>query len=312
MYYKSPEDDNMKLSMEESGFLDAFDHLDTKFLDKHQKTKLDLFVLKINSNEFDYSSLKDILLEPVIDFALSRVVKEKYAGKPAHLSKKAREKFIDYIRNKGELGELLLYCFLETHLKAPKILTKLELKTSTSHYVNGSDGVHFLKLPNGNYQLIFGESKTKQGLNAALGDALKSIYEFKNEINTKGKTKSGLPYEKGLISDHLLKETFTKEEGEFLENILYPKKDSNFEVDDAFGIFIGYEIEITQEDKKLGNTEFREKIKTNIKKEISSQLKHIQDKILEHDLCGHHFYFYILPFTELDENRRSIQKDITQ
>ena len=44
-------------------------------------------------------------------------------------------------------------------------------------------------------------------LTAAISDAFKSIYEFKNEINSKGKTKSGLPYEKSLISDHLEKET---------------------------------------------------------------------------------------------------------
>jgi hypothetical protein len=42
------------------------------------------------------------------------------------LSQKARGKFIDYINNKGgELGELLLYCFLESHLKAPKILSNI-------------------------------------------------------------------------------------------------------------------------------------------------------------------------------------------
>ena len=55
--------------------------------------------------------------------------------------------------------KLLLFCFLESQLKAPKILSKLELKTTSGLYVNGADGVHFLKLEDGNYQLIFGESK---------------------------------------------------------------------------------------------------------------------------------------------------------
>ena len=64
-----------------------------------------------------------------------------------------------YKRQDGELGELLLFCFLESQLKAPKILSKLELKTTSGLYVNGADGVHFLKLEDGNYQLIFGESK---------------------------------------------------------------------------------------------------------------------------------------------------------
>lgn len=48
---------------------------------------------------------------------------------------------------------------MESQLKAPKILSKLELKTTSGLYVNGADGVHFLKLEDGNYQLIFGESK---------------------------------------------------------------------------------------------------------------------------------------------------------
>mgnify|MGYP002230035197 FL=1 len=88
----------------------------------------------------------------------------------------------------------------------------MELKTSTSHYVNGADGVHFLELPDGNYQLIFGESKHIKKLGRAIGDALKSIYSFKNGINDQGNQKSGIQYEKSLISDNLFKETFSEEE----------------------------------------------------------------------------------------------------
>ena len=157
-----------------------------------------------------------MLLDPVIDYSISRQVKERYKNRPVTLSKKAREKFVEYARNNGELGELLLFCFLETHLGAPKILTKLELKTSTSHYVNGADGVHFLKLPDGNYQLIFGESKTYQDIDGAIRDAFKSIYNFKNGINDKGNQKSGIQYEKSLISDNLFKEAFSDEERDFL------------------------------------------------------------------------------------------------
>jgi len=202
----------MEISLKESDFLGSFDLLWSKDLDKYKKNKLNLFVLKINSNEFDYDLLIEMLLDPVIDYSISRQVKEKYRNRPATLSKKAREKFVEYARNNGELGELLLFCFLETHLGAPKILTKLELKTSTSHYVNGADGVHFLKLSDGNYQLIFGESKTYQKIDAAIRDAFMSINNFKNGINDKGNAKSGIGYEKSLISDNLFKESFSDEE----------------------------------------------------------------------------------------------------
>jgi len=301
----------MDLSLTDFDFLDSFNQLNEYTIDKHNKNKLNVFMLKINANMFDYKYLQDSLLEPLVDFSLSRTIKEEYKHKPAHLSKKAREKFIEYVRNKGELGELLLYCFLESHLKAPKILSKLELKTSTSHYVNGSDGVHFLKLDNGNYQLIFGESKTIKNLTSALSYAFKSIDEFKRGVNTKEKNKSGLTYEKSLISDHLTKETFSDEEKKFIKNIIYPSRKNDIETDDAFGIFVGYEIKISETDIKLPNDVFRKKIQDQIQTEIASKLTHITKKIEQYKLYGHNFYIYILPFTDLDDNRATIQEIIT-
>lgn len=301
----------MELSIKDFDFLDSFDHLGSHALDENFKNKLEFFVLKVNANEFDYTSLKRNLIDPMIDFSLSRKVREKYSGKPGTLSAKAREKFVEYIKNKGELGELLLYCFLETHLKAPKLLSKLELKTSTSHYVNGSDGVHFLKQSDESYQLIFGESKTIAGLTAAITDAFKSIYEFKNCVNSKGSKKSGLPYEKSLISDHLEKETFSSDQRDFIERIIYPSRESSFDVDDAFGIFVGYETSVCDEYKNLSNKDFRERIKSQVDKEVRASFSHIINKIDEFKLNGHNFYIYILPFTDLDKNRKILQKGIS-
>lgn len=302
----------MEISLKESDFLESFDLLWSKDLDEYKKNKLNLFVLKINSNEFDYELLIDMLLDPVIDYSISRQVKEKYKNKPATLSKKAREKFVEYARNKGELGELLLFCFLETHLGAPKILTKLELKTSTSHYVNGADGVHFLKLPDGNYQLIFGESKTYQDIDNAIRSAFKSIYNFKNGINDKGDEKSGIRYEKSLISDNLFKETFSDEERAFLDTLIYPTKERKFDVDDAFGIFIGFQINISEEEKALPTTDFRELIKKRVSDEVSKYLESIQQKIIDNKLQGHNFYIYVLPFTDIDSKRTKIMEAITK
>ena len=160
----------MELSIGENNFLQSFIHIDTQQLSN--KNKMDIFMLNSNANEFDYKSLERNLLDPIITYSLSRKVQQKYKNSAATLSKRAREKFKEYSKNTGELGELMLYCFLERHLKAPKILSKLELKTSSQLYVNGSDGVHYLKLEDGNYQLIFGESKMYQDLGIAIERAL--------------------------------------------------------------------------------------------------------------------------------------------
>lgn len=302
----------MELSIPNTDFLNAFNHAGSYKLDEHEKNAVELFILRTSSNEFDYDQLKMKLLDPMISYSLSRKVKEKYAKTPGPLNYKAREKFIDYLNNKGEIGELILYSFLESHLKAPKILSKLELKTSTSHYVNGSDGVHYLKLENGDFQIIFGESKMIADLTSAITNAFKSIWEFKNEVNSKGDEKSGLPYEKGLISDHLDKETFNDEEKSFLEKIIIPVKENDFEVDHAFGVFIGYEIEISDEQIKLPNKDFRELIHDSIKKEIEGKFEHIRKKIDDYKLFGHNFYLYILPFTNIAESNQELTKGLTK
>ncbi|MFW6676676.1 DUF1837 domain-containing protein [Lacrimispora sp. AGF001] len=300
----------MNISMNGTDFLSSFDLLMETSLDEYKKDRLCLYALKINANEFNYCNLESSLIDPVIDYALSREIKKKYQGKSGTLSKKARKKFKESNKNDGELGELLLYCFLESHLNAPKILSKLELKTSTSLYVNGADGVHFLELNDGNYQLIFGESKMYQKIGGAFDNALKSIYEFKNEINGKGDSKSGIKYEKSLISDNLTKESFNDDEKKFLWSLIYPSENSSFYVDDAFGIFVGFEIEVLEKEKGMKNSDFRIMIHERIKDAVNSCLVEIKEKIISYELQGHDFYIYVVPFTEIDKNRKEILEEV--
>ena len=297
----------MELSIGENDFLSSFEHIKSE--DISNKNKLDVFILNANANDFDYKLLERNLLDPIITYSLSRKVKEKYKNRAGILAKEAKDKFKNYNQNEGELGELLLYCFLETHLGAPKILSKLELKTSNKLYINGSDGVHFLKLVDGNYQLIFGESKMYTNLGDAIENALESIKEFKEEVNKKGEKKSGITFEKSLISDNLEKE-FDKEDEEFLTKLVYPSLENDFYVDNAFGIFIGFQINITEDDRKLDNIEFRKIIKEKVIDEINKKQETINTKIENKNLVGHNFYIYIVPFTEIEENRKEILGEV--
>lgn len=298
----------MEIGIKNEKFMEAFDKVWTKPV--LNKNKLNLFVLKINANEFNYELLEERLIDPMINYSVSRMVREKYRDEPGTLSKKARQKFRTIEKNTGELGELLLYAFLEAHLKAPKILSKLEMKTSNNMYINGSDAVHFLKLDNGNFQLIFGESKMYKKFGTALDQALESISNFKKGRNANGDAKTGMQFEKTIISDNLCKEVFSEEEKKFIESIIYPKEDTDFYTDDAFGIFIGYEINITEEEKMLENGEFRNKVKGKIDLQISKQITKIESKIKEKNLTGHNFYIYVLPFTEIDKKRVEILNEV--
>ena len=72
----------------------------------------------------------------------------------------------------GELGEILLYLFLEQDLQAPKLFSKVELKSSTNDYVKGADGIHFKfrndSVGNKILQLVVGEAKIKNDLKMEL------------------------------------------------------------------------------------------------------------------------------------------------
>lgn len=269
---------------------------------------VDLFLLPINARNFDDEYVANNLLESVADYALSWSYRENNKDKAMLISQQARAKFRDFQNNKGELGELLLFCFLEGHLEAPKILTKLELKTSNQMYVNGSDGIHLKKISNNSYHLIFGESKMYKDLSAAFKKAFESIHDFKYKMDNNGVSKSGIAFEKGLISRHIDNIMFDEDEEELVNILLYPnsKANTNIILDDAFSIFVGYEIDISEEQKTCSIEDFPHKIKEKIKTQIDKFKPKIYEFIEDKKLLGHTFYIFIVPFTDIDVNREKI------
>lgn len=305
----------MKLNPNSKNAIKQFKHIGHFPISNNQDDGfLDLFLLPINARNFDYNCVSDNLMESVADYSLSWKIRENYKDKAMMLSRKAREKFRDYEKNDGELGELLLFCFLEGHLEAPKILTKLELKTSNKLYVNGSDGVHLKKISDKKYHLIFGESKTYTELTRAFENAFKSIYEFVNEMNSKGDSKSGIEYERGLISSNMEQTIFDEDDENILNLLLYPenKPSSDVRLDDAFSIFIGYEIDITKEQEGLSSDEFPDKIEEKIITQIENYKNNIYELIKEYKLIGYTFYIFVMPFTDIDKNRKKILKRVIE
>lgn len=127
-----------------------------------QQSTINLHVLNIESNSFIYQKLVDELRELIVGYVHSNRRLAEFDKNHPRFSPKpyleAIRKFRNYTSNEGELGELLLYAFLESGLNAPKLLSKMELKTDANDYIKGSDGIHLLEVGN-DYQLIFGESK---------------------------------------------------------------------------------------------------------------------------------------------------------
>src|SRR5260221_8020636 len=259
-------------------FLDLF-YNDMECEVENTHSRLNLRILKIENNQFCYSDLVRELSNAIISFSLSRkelldFEKDKRYGE---MNTKALSRLRDYKVNDGEAGEILLYCFFESHLKAPKILTKLELKTSSNDYVKGSDGIHLLKINANQFQLIFGESKLEASLTDSLSSAFKSISEFIN------RDKNNIDYEMGLINSQLCKEALDEDAYQYVKSIIYPSANqvNPIQKDNAFAIFAGFDIAMSDAEKKLKNEEFRTLIRERIKKEVEKRKDHIKKKITE-------------------------------
>jgi hypothetical protein len=296
----------LKTSVRES-FLNLFENaINCKVTGTN--SNLNLHILKIENNQFCYFELIEELAENIISFSLSRRQIEtfKAEGKTAKLYRKAVEKLrenIDKPSDKssgGETGEILLYSFLESHLNAPKILTKLEIKSSSDDYAKGSDGIHLLKISDTEYQLVFGESKLNPNLKTSLSNAFDSINHFikrdRNNIN----------HEIGLLDSQLCKEIFDDSLYSFIKSIVFPTPESNITRDNAFAVFAGFEINPTETEIRLNNNDFRKLMRNKIIVEVNDKMNHIKEKIEEHKLFGYTFYVYVFPFIELDQTRRKI------
>ncbi len=287
-------------------FLNLFYHeLDGEKLDNGNN--LNLFILKVKNNSFSYEELIGELGNKLHHFALSRqqVRLLKNEDKLKDLIDSAKAKLRKHSVNEGELGEILLYCLLESHLNAPKILTKLELKTAHNDYVKGADGVHLLKLNNKDYQLILGESK----LEAKITDGIYSAFD---SINTLLTEKGKLKFEIELINSELVKEAYDQASYKILKKIIIPSaKDDLTNIDYSFGIFLGYDIEITETEKKLTNSDFRKQIRLKIKNEVLSAIKSINYQLKKAEFTGYQFYIYVIPFNDLAKMRKDIIKEIT-
>lgn len=307
---------HFKSSIEEevrTSFLDLFYEPD---IDQHSitlRSKISLYTLRFDGTTFDYNSMKSSLLNATLTYVFSRMKYDSIPkSKMGEYAKEVRDKFRKAESNRGEAGELFLYCFLETHLNAPKILSKMELKTSENDYVKKSDGIHLLKLSKNNYQLIFGESKMigdstepKSSFRKAIVDSLNSIKQVVD---------NGIADEIGLVDSNLMKEAIEEELLEFLKKIIKPTAKGEITKSNAFGIFTGFEIDVTDWDiANLEDSEFQDKVRSEVRTMVSDRYDFIKNKIKELNLDGFHYYIYAVPFIKKgDSGIEQLSMDIIE
>lgn len=117
-----------------------------------------------------------------IDVVLNNIEVTKDYSKVVRLADEARNLFIrsrNQLVSGGEPGELILYALLEWALGAPRLVSKMYLKTNNNMPVHGSDGIHVgYNASDDLLTIYFGESKLYQNFSDAAESAFKSMKEL--------------------------------------------------------------------------------------------------------------------------------------
>ncbi|MCK5285597.1 MAG: DUF1837 domain-containing protein [Alphaproteobacteria bacterium] len=100
----------------------------------------------------------------------------------SNIDQRGKQRFIKYAegnaKNAGEIGELALFVILEAFLNAPKIASKMKLKTSNAMHVHGADALHATLGEDDILTLILGESKFRKDRSTGLKEAIESVKEL--------------------------------------------------------------------------------------------------------------------------------------
>lgn len=288
-------------------FSKTFEEVSSPNLPLDNFNQLKTFILDIGNNEFDYEGIKKFIRQNIGRYVFSRSKRNKYVvddnienlGIDAI---KAYNKRIDANKETNHFNEVMLYLFLECVLNAPKIYSKMELQTTTSdEYTSSSAGVHLLHLKNGQTiinQYVLGATDSIGDLKDAIDSSFKQIEELKNNRSK----------EYNLIESTILNYSFDAKTTKELEKIILPQKSATSKKpEQAFGIFLGYTIDIVDKEKMTPD-EFTNSVKEKMEQDLSNLTPYIIEKIKNLNLSGNSFYIYVLPFNNVEIDKDEIMK----
>lgn len=184
---------------------------------------------------------------------------------------------------KGELGELILFTLLDVYLEAPKLLSKVSMKTSPKMPVFGADAVHG-KIIDGELRIYLGESKLYKNFKGAASDAAKSIKNAKNNYEN----------EFDLLDSYMDFPDFDKETESQILDLLNPYSSSIALEKIHSPCFIGF----TQPDIIFSDEKEYEEKYTDI---ACDYVEDFFSKIEQNNLSTKEVTLFLLPFTCVDE-----------
>ncbi len=297
------DDKSVPLSIDKGTFFGVFknvNHLEK--LNIRRSSQLKFYHLDLDSTDFDrfdYNKLKTQIYLNLDKYAFSRPEIKNLIDKG--LERALINQAIKRIQQCDNLclEDFLLYIMLEFFLKAPKLLTSIEIQMHKGFHQPASSSIHLLnKLSKteDQYQLIFGVSSMSNNLYKMIDDIFLKIQNIlKNDIE-----------KNQFISHNVINSTFSEQEAKFIIDVY--KNGINQHSIKGIGLFIGYKLDI--EGNYTSKKEFETLFKQKLDDDIKFMTNIINKKIENLNLFNYPMYIYIVPFNNPDEDKQKILDDI--
>ena len=257
-----------------------------------KEANLRLYTLRYVDNEIDYTDLNLFLQRIIGSYVFNRVEHQKYTDNGGATLGMKVEKAIknealfcgDDDERKSQLGEILVYAFLEHVLKAYKLFSFIEAKKIHGQEKVRSHGAHLLELPNGESQLVIGVASIKDDLTDAITLAISEMAYIKDHRNE---------YRRIASPDSQPHRLFDPSTQSWLESrYSYSNIHKSFK-NHSYGVFVGFSIPKGTDDSNYENI---------ISKKVHMAIPSILDAIDANGLKRFPLYVYFLPFTNAEDD----------
>ena len=245
--------------------------------------QLRLFHLLVRDGKFYHEDLERWLYRNLSRYVFSRAMLEQF-------------------RKGNELGEMMIYAFLEGKLSAPKLMSRVELSTDLPQYKSVCESIHLFSNTDENgapfNQMVFGASNIVGEIRDAVDNAFDAILRIKNHTSR----------EIQMVEKTALDRSFADDEIAFLKDTIIPTPNAKSKYNTAYGVFLGYSIGVNAEDHP--EIEYEQLVTKKMVEDIQRHAGYIADKIKSNGLDMHSFYIYILPFMDAETNKSEIMDHV--
>jgi len=253
------------------------------------------FRYRIESNRFDYTWVRKLLNANIGRYVFNRAEIEKYLKDDIESLGMEAAQYVRSHTTGNELGEMLIYAFLEEVLKAPKLMSAIEL--SAEHRCSG---IHFLTIPGANtiYELVYGASDLQGNLERAVDKAFETIEKLRSS------RLSGME----LVNSAEFNKCIDVRTAHLIRKIVIPEDGGDSDAGTAYGIFLGYTLDLNPED--YSRDEYTDAAVKRIEQDIDQALVRVLERIADLKMGADSFYIYVLPFNDADSDKSSIMTEL--